>query len=186
GGYWLALAGDDIAGLPTSIVGSIGVISAGFGFVEALGKLGIERRTTTAGENKIRLDPFAPLKPEDVAWQKTLQTDLHKIFIETVQKRRSEQGTTLPEDGPLFTGDVWLGQAAKENGLIDRIDSLTAFARREDYKLRPFGGRRRSWLSGLVGLDAETRTQSWIDPEAALDALETRLEDRIRRQALGQ
>src|SRR6266446_1787467 len=89
GGYWLALAGDEIFTEETSLVGSIGVISAGFGFYELLGRLGIERRLHTAGERKSMLDPFLPEDPSDVARLTALQQDIHQAFKEHVRRRRA-------------------------------------------------------------------------------------------------
>lgn len=121
GGYWLACAADEIYAHRTSMVGSIGVISGGFGFTGLLERFGIERRLHTAGENKSRLDPFSPEKPEDVEWLKKMHTQLHQLFVDWVTERRGDR-LTRSED--LFTGDVWLGQQAKELGLIDDVGNL--------------------------------------------------------------
>jgi signal peptide peptidase SppA len=120
GGYWLATAADEIHLDPNSIVGSIGVISASFGFQDLLARHGIERRVHTAGEDKSLLDPFRPERPEDVERLKRLQAAIHANFIEQVRARR---GARLAE-GDLFTGDVWVGQAAVELGLADGIGHL--------------------------------------------------------------
>ena len=90
GGYMIACAGDEIVVDPASIVGSIGVVSAGFGFVEALRKLGVERRVYTSGESKVILDPFQPEKPEDVARLKSIQEEVHDHFIDIVRARRGD------------------------------------------------------------------------------------------------
>ncbi|WP_044007113.1 S49 family peptidase [Jannaschia sp. CCS1] len=121
GGYWLACAADDIWVDPSSIVGSIGVVSAGFGFVEALGKLGVERRVHTAGENKSILDPFSPEKDEDVERLKSLQTDIHASFIDHVKTRRGDRLKDHPE---MFTGAFWTGTRGVELGLADGIAHL--------------------------------------------------------------
>lgn len=122
GGYWLACAGDEIIADRSSIVGSIGVISAGFGFVEAMEKLGIERRVHTAGEHKSILDPFLPEKEADVARLKALQLDIHEEFKAMVRARR--QGR-LDEAAPdLFSGAFWSGVKARELGLIDGFGGL--------------------------------------------------------------
>lgn len=121
GGYWLACAADDIWVDPSSIVGSIGVVSAGFGFVEALGKLGVERRVHTAGANKSILDPFSPEKAEDIERLKSLQTDIHAAFIDHVKARR---GTRLVEHDEMFTGAFWTGTKGVELGLADGIGHL--------------------------------------------------------------
>ncbi|MGH3515899.1 MAG: S49 family peptidase [Haloechinothrix sp.] len=121
GGYWLACAADEIFAHRTSLVGSIGVVSGGFGFSGLIERFGVERRLYTAGENKRRLDPFTPEKPEDVAWLHSMHEQLHELFTEWVRERR---GVRLGEDPDLFSGDVWLGQKALELGLIDGIGSL--------------------------------------------------------------
>jgi signal peptide peptidase SppA len=126
GGYMIAVAGDEIIADPSSIVGSIGVISAGFGFVEAIDKLGVERRVYTAGENKSVLDPFQPEKAEDIERLKALQLEIHKVFIDIVRERR---GDRLKDDPELFTGAFWAGEKAKELGLVDHIGDLRTFIR---------------------------------------------------------
>lgn len=121
GGYWLACAADEIYAHRTSMVGSIGVISGGFGFTGLLERFGIERRLHTAGENKSRLDPFSPEKPEDVEWLEKMHGQLHELFVGWVTERR---GDRLSQSENLFTGDVWLGDKAKELGLIDGVGNL--------------------------------------------------------------
>ena len=121
GGYWLACAADEIYAHRTSMVGSIGVISGGFGFTGLLERFGIERRLHTAGANKSRLDPFSPEKPEDVEWLKKMHTQLHDLFVSWVKERR---GDRLTDAEDLFTGDVWLGAKARELGLVDGLGSL--------------------------------------------------------------
>ncbi|KDN16793.1 S49 family peptidase [Amycolatopsis rifamycinica] len=121
GGYWLACAADEIYAHRTSMVGSIGVISGGFGFTGLLERFGIERRLHTAGANKSRLDPFSPEKPEDVEWLKKMHTQLHELFVNWVKERR---GDRLADSEDLFTGDVWLGAKAVELGLADGLGSL--------------------------------------------------------------
>ena len=122
GGYWLACAGDEIFADDSSIIGSIGVISAGFGFVEAINKLGIERRVHSTGEAKSMLDPFRPEKPEDVDHLLALQTDVHAAFKELVKTRR--HGKLAGPDGELFSGAFWSGRQAQAKGLIDGIGHL--------------------------------------------------------------
>jgi signal peptide peptidase SppA len=121
GGYWLACAADEIYAHRTSLVGSIGVISGGFGFTGLLERFGIERRLHSAGENKSRLDPFSPEKAEDVEWLGKLHTQLHDLFVDWVKERR---GSRLSDGEDLFTGDVWLGAKALELGLIDGVGNL--------------------------------------------------------------
>lgn len=122
GGYWIACAAEEIFAQPSSIVGSIGVVSAGFGFVDAIAKLGIERRVHTTGENKAILDPFQPEKDEDIARLKAIQADLHRIFIDHVQARRGVRLNDI--DGDLFTGAFWIGEEARRRGLIDGVGDI--------------------------------------------------------------
>ncbi len=117
GGYWLACAADEIYVDENSVVGSIGVISAGFGFQDFISRYGIERRVHTSGETKSKLDPFKPEKPEDIAWLKGLQEQIHQGFIAYVKRRR---GDRLAE-GDLYNGDVWVGEKAIEMGLVDGV-----------------------------------------------------------------
>lgn len=119
GGYFVALAGDEIYADPSSIIGSIGVISSSFGFDKAIEKVGIERRVYTAGENKGSLDPFLPEKPDDVARLKALQRDVHDVFIGVVKERRA--GRLRGPDAELFSGAFWSAAKALEFGLIDGI-----------------------------------------------------------------
>src|SRR6476620_5742312 len=118
GGYWLACAADEIYAHPTSIVGSIGVVSQSFGLEGLLARIGVERRLYTAGEAKSRLDPFLPEKPEDVAWLRGLQDQLHAMFRDWVITRR---GDRLAPGTELFDGEVWTGARALELGLVDGL-----------------------------------------------------------------
>jgi signal peptide peptidase SppA len=122
GGYYLALAGDEIYADPSSIVGSIGVIFSGFGFDKAIEKLGIERRVYTAGTSKDALDPFRPERPEDVERIKAVQRDVHDVFIGIVKERRA--GRLTGADSELFSGAFWSGPKALELGLIDGISDV--------------------------------------------------------------
>jgi signal peptide peptidase SppA len=144
GGYWLALAGDEIFGEETSLVGSIGVVSGGFGVHELIHRLGIERRLYTAGAHKSLLDPFLPVKPEDVERLTTLQQDIHRAFKDHVRQRRA--GKIDLADESLFNGDVLTGHMAAERGLIDGIGELRAVMRArygENVRLRPITAERR-------------------------------------------
>ena len=123
GGYMIACAGDEIFADPSSVVGSIGVISAGFGFTGLIDKIGVERRVYTAGQNKSLLDPFQPEKAEDVARLKELQLEIHKVFIDLVKESR---GARLKDDPELFTGQFWTGIRGKELGLVDDLGDLRA------------------------------------------------------------
>lgn len=124
--YYIAAAADEIYADRASLVGSIGVISASFGFVEAMGKLGVERRVMTAGDNKAFLDPFQPLKAEERAfWEASLGV-IHRQFIERVKQGR---GDRLADDGQLFSGLIWSGEQALALGLIDGLGSPGHVAR---------------------------------------------------------
>lgn len=178
GGYLIALAGDEIFADKSSIVGSIGVISAGFGFVGAIEKLGIQRRVYTSGKNKSVLDPFKPENEDDIARLKSIQADVHAAFVALVQERRGER---IAEHGDgLFTGEFWAGEGALERGLIDGINDLRAEMRErfgEKVRLRVVGGergwpfRRMFGGRGGSGLDAAL-AGDLVD--AALDAAEER------------
>src|SRR3954447_3503230 len=141
GGYWLACAADEIYAHPTSIVGSIGVISQSFGLEGLLQRIGVERRLYTAGEAKARLDPFLPEKPEDVVWLRGLQDQLHAMFREWVVARRGDRLTSEVE---LFDGEVWTGARAAELGLVDGLRTARGVLteRFPDAELVPVEGRR--------------------------------------------
>jgi signal peptide peptidase SppA len=122
GGYFLALAGDEIYADPSSIVGSIGVISSSFGLDKAIEKLGVERRVYTSGYNKGSLDPFLPERPDDVERLKSLQRDVHDVFIGIVKDRRL--GKLKGADSELFSGAFWSASKALDHGLIDGISDV--------------------------------------------------------------
>jgi signal peptide peptidase SppA len=169
GGYWLACAGDEIYADSSSIVGSIGVIAAGFGFVEAIKKLGIERRVHTAGENKAVLDPFQPEKPDDVERLMILQRDVHEDFKALVRARRN--GKLKAEEAELFSGAFWSGRQALALGLIDGIGHLrdvmrARFGEKTEFKVI---AKPQGW--GLRRLGFGTA----MDPVSGLiDAMEIR------------
>jgi len=124
GGYMIALAGDEIIADPSSIVGSIGVVSAGFGFQDLIKKIGVERRVHTSGRNKAILDPFQPEKEEDVERLKALQEEVHQTFISLVRQRR---GAKLADHDDLFTGLFWTGERGLTLGLVDAIGDMRSF-----------------------------------------------------------
>lgn len=126
GGYMIAVAGDEIIADPSSIVGSIGVISASFGFTELMKKIGVERRVHTAGQNKSVLDPFQPEKEEDVERLKKLQLEVHQTFIDLVKSRR---GAKLKDDPDLFTGLFWTGIKGMQLGLVDELGDMRGVLR---------------------------------------------------------
>jgi signal peptide peptidase SppA len=151
GGYMIALAGDEIVADPSSIVGSIGVVSAGFGFQELIGKIGIERRVHTAGQNKSILDPFQPEKKADVERLKTLQLEIHDTFIDMVRERR---GAKLAEEPDLFTGLFWTGRKGLELGLVDALGDMRSFLKERygDKTRLQLVAAPRSFLSRRLGL----------------------------------
>ena len=122
GGYFIAVAGDEIIADPSSVVGSIGVISASFGLNKAISKLGVDRRVYTSGKSKSTLDPFLPEKKEDVAHLKQLQEEIHETFIDVVKSRRAD--VLKEDDETLFNGLFWTGKTALSLGLIDGIGEL--------------------------------------------------------------
>jgi serine protease SohB len=154
GGYWLACAADDIWVDQSSIIGSIGVIFASFGFPELMARQGIERRVVTAGRSKSLADPFLPQKAEDVDRLKALQTPIHQAFIDHVKARR---GVRLDLTADLFNADVWVGQQAVDLGLVDGVAHLVPKLKAlygDKVRLVPFG-RKRSLFQrlGLSVLD---------------------------------
>jgi len=160
GGYWLACAADEIRVTATSIVGSIGVISAGFGFQEAIGKLGIERRVHSAGSRKALLDPFRPERDEDVAHLKAVQAEMHAHFITWVRARRGDR-LRPDEDPELLEGKFWTGARGIALGLVDGEGEVRRTLR-ERYgartRFRTMGRRpglaRRLGLAGGAALPA--------------------------------
>ncbi len=174
GGYWLACAGDEIFADDSSVIGSIGVISAGFGFVEALRKLGIERRVHTAGESKSMLDPFRPEKPEDVAHLLGLQTDVHAAFKDLVKIRRA--GRLKGEDGELFSGAFWSGRQALARGLIDGIGHMSSILKQRFGEKLVIRNIAQGSGFGLKRLGFGTNSPDFAAAAVsqALDTLETR------------
>lgn len=132
GGYWLACAADEIHASAMSIVGSIEVVGGGFGFDELIGRYGIERRLYTAGQNKARLDPFRPERPEDAAFVQDLMSGIHERFMAWVRERR---GARLSADPAVFDGSYCLGSRGIELGLVDSLTSV-------DELVRALGGDR--------------------------------------------
>ena len=155
GGYWLACAADEIIVDPHSIVGSIGVISAGFGFQDLIARIGVERRIHTSGERKSMLDPFRSEKPQDVERLERLHAEIHDGFKDWVRQRRA--GRLVDDDGLLFSGEFWTGRRGLELGLVDGLGELrsTLQARYGDKVHLPVIGPRRRLLSRL-GLGASS------------------------------
>ena len=159
GGYWLACAGDEIFADENSIVGSIGVIAAGFGFVDLIARHGIERRVHTAGARKGMLDPFRPEDPEEVERLRAVQRDMHETFVSHVRERRGRR--LRGDDDTLFSGEFWSGRRAIELGLVDGLGDLRGVLRDRfgaGVRIRPVaarrGLRRRLGLGGFDGSPA--------------------------------
>lgn len=149
GGYWLASAGDEIYADQSSIIGSIGVLYAGFGFPGLMEKLGVERRVYTAGEHKMTLDPFQPPREQDVERLKRMQADVHESFKALVRERRA--GKLDGNEEELFSGAFWSGRQALALGLVDGLGSLHDIVREKfgpDATLKPMA-RPMSWIRRL-------------------------------------
>lgn len=174
GGYWLACAGKEIYAQETSIVGSIGVISSGFGLDKFIQKHDIERRIHTSGRDKSFLDPFKPEKADDVERLKSLQAEMHEAFKNWVKIRRGARLNGREED--LMEGGFWTGTAALSHGLIDGIGSVSAIMKGkfgEDIKFVDYSPEKKGLLSQFVpflGSDAKIG----IDPGMIIDAAEER------------
>ncbi|MGA0393507.1 MAG: S49 family peptidase [Rhodospirillales bacterium] len=161
GGYWLACAADEIYALDASIIGSIGVVSSSFGFVDLIKRIGVERRLYTAGENKARLDPFREENPEDVEHLKEIQNDIHDDFRAMVQSRRADK--LKGDDDTIFSGDFWTGRRALGFGLIDGIGDLRAVMRErygEKVKFRVIEPPKRSLFRRMQSPGAEAHSES--------------------------
>jgi len=165
GGYWLATAADDIWADESSLLGSIGVIAAGFGFQDAIAKLGVERRVHTAGRSKSMLDPFRPENPDDVARLERLLAPIHAAFIAQVRDRR---GSRLAADADLFNGDIWSGREAVALGLADGIGHMQPRLQQlygENVQLIPYG-LRLPWFR-RIGLTAAGALIDAVEERAA-------------------
>ncbi|MCW3040744.1 MAG: family peptidase, partial [Solirubrobacterales bacterium] len=173
GGYWLACAADEIIAHETSLVGSIGVVSGGFGLEGLIDRIGVERRLHTAGESKARLDPFLPEKPEDVVWLRGMQDELHAMFVAWVVSRREGR---LAEGADLFTGEVWTGARAKELGLVDGLGTLRGVLEERYPDAEIVGIEARRSLLARLGVNAPGAALRGGEdlPTAALAALERR------------
>lgn len=174
GGYMLAVAGDEIYADPSSIIGSIGVVSASFGFTKLIENYGIERRVYTAGTKKATLDPFQPENPEDIERLKLIQKDIHKTFIDLVKGRR---GVKIEgKDEELFTGEFWSGNQALKLGLIDGIDDLRSKMREiygKKVKLKKVE-QKTGMFSRMRGLTKMGLGNETSFAEEMLSAVETR------------
>jgi signal peptide peptidase SppA len=150
GGYWLLTAGDQIWADESSIIGSIGVVSGGFGFHGVLNRLGIERRLYASGEHKVGLDPFQPEKPGEIEHLRSILDDTHEAFRKQVRDRRS--GKLKGNEDELFSGRFWAGRAALDLGLIDGLGDVRSVMRErfgDKVRLQLIGDGRRWWRRRL-------------------------------------
>tara|TARA_B100000941_G_C28381016_1_gene487371 strand:- start:25 stop:831 length:807 start_codon:yes stop_codon:yes gene_type:complete len=157
GGYLISCVGDEIYANKSSIIGSIGVIYSSFGFKDLINKIGVQRRVYTAGRNKSTLDPFLEEKKEDIERLKNIQLDLHKDFIDVVEKSRSTKLKNL-EGVDLFTGEFWSGRKALELGLIDGIGNANEILKEkygDDVVIKKFE-KNKSWLARKLSSENQT------------------------------
>lgn len=156
GGYWLAASADEIYADPASIIGSIGVVSAGFGFDKAIKKIGVDRRVHTAGESKMILDPFQPEQSEEVERLKALQAEIHSQFIAHIENRR---GAKLKGDrAELFSGAFWTGETAVKLGLVDAVGEIRQTINSrfgDDTELMMIEPKRKLLPFGLTNLSGQ-------------------------------
>jgi len=165
GGYYIASAADDIWVDRHSIVGSIGVISAGFGLSDFIARHGIERRVYTAGKSKSMLDPFRPENPDDIARLKVLHEQIHGEFIDHVKTRRAGK---LDSESDLFNGDIWVGSQAIPTGLVDGVAHLVPKMKElygKDVILRPYVQKRPLW--GRFGASVVNDAMAEVEDRAA-------------------
>ena len=171
GGYWLAVSADEIFVDPASIIGSIGVVSAGFGFDKAIKKIGVDRRVHTAGESKMILDPFQPEQSEEVVRLKALQAEIHAQFIAHIENRR---GAKLKGDrSELFSGAFWTGETAVKLGLVDAVGEIRQTINSrfgDDTELMMIEPKRKLLPFGLTNLSGQMT--SGIVNEASEIAIE--------------
>ena len=173
GGYWLACAADEIFASKASIIGSIGVVSSGFGFDKAIKKIGVDRRLYTSGENKAILDPFLPENKDDIKRLKDIQKELHNQFISFVKSRRGSKITNKNKD--LFTGAFWSGEKSLELGLIDDHGEMKSALKQrfgENVKIKEFAPKKK--LFGFSNLFS-----------GAIDIFINKIEERISFKKFG-
>jgi signal peptide peptidase SppA len=179
GGYMLACAADEIVCDPASIVGSIGVIGATFGFTEAMKKLGVERRVYTAGEHKAQLDPFLPENEDDVRRLKAIQRDIHDMFIGLVRTRRGAR-LTGPETA-MFSGEYWVAKTAMEFGLVDRLGDLRTVLRErfgEDVRMPLIAAERSLFGRRTPGVAMPALFGGIIDRPGTIEHIMSAIESR--------
>jgi signal peptide peptidase SppA len=177
GGYWLACSSDEIFASENSVVGSIGVIAAGFGFPEVMKKIGVERRIYTQGENKSILDPFLPEKKSDRDLLLSLQKDIHESFKNLVRERRKDK--LMLSEEKLFNGEFWTGKRALEYGLIDGIGDLHSVIKErygDKITLKKME-TRKGWLKRKLSISGVA--------VSVIDAVLSRVEERISWSRFG-
>ena len=174
GGYWVACAADEIYAQATSIVGSIGVISASFGFEDFIAKHDIHRRVHTSGKEKSFMDPFTPESKADLDRLKSIQKDIHERFIDWVSERRSDKLNAKNKD--LFEGGFWAAETAQNLGLIDGINDVYSFSKTKwgnDVKLIDMSPEKKSIMS-LIPFGGKLEATRMNIAEDILDVVETR------------
>ena len=173
GGYFIAVGGDEIIADPSSVVGSIGVIFAGFGFEEAIAKIGVKRRIYTAGDNKSMLDPFVKEKKADVDRLKTFELDVHQVFIDHVKARRGDK--LQAADDKLFTGEWWTAVRGLDLGLIDGLGDMHSVLRErfgKELRLKPIAPKRSLIQLPRFGFGADAQAGNLMT--SAIASLEDR------------
>jgi signal peptide peptidase SppA len=176
GGYWLACAADEIYAERSSLIGSIGVVSSGFGFTEAIERYGIERRVYAQGRHKAMLDPFLPENADDVARLESLQKEIHQAFKDHVRDRRGKR--LKSKDDGIFEGDVWTGEGALALGLIDGIGDMRTVMRDrfgKKVKLRLMGPQR-NWFRRRLGMSRPPTFD--LDPYSVISGVFAAVEER--------
>lgn len=177
GGYWLLCSGKKMYASNMSVLGSIGVVSSGFGFVDAIKKLGIERRVTAQGKSKSINDPFRPEKESDKKIIIGIQKDIHESFKKVVHEAR---GKNLKiSDDKLFSGEIWTGKAALKLGLIDGISDVFSVMKKEfgeDVKFN-YIKKEESWIKKRFGMG--------ISSEDLVDHVFEKIENKIERSRFG-
>jgi signal peptide peptidase SppA len=177
GGYWLLCSGKKMYASEMSILGSIGVVSSGFGFVEAIKKLGIERRVTTQGKSKSISDPFVPEKESDKKIIGRLQEDIHKSFKAVVTGARGKKLKIL--ESQLFSGEIWSGRQSLKHGLIDDIGDVFSVMKKEfgeDVKFNHIK-KEASWIKKKMGVG--------FDPQELVDSCFEKIENKIESSRFG-
>ena len=176
GGYWLACTGEEIYASRSSVIGSIGVVSSGFGLKDAIKKLGIERRIITQGKNKSVLDPFSDVKKSDIEIINNIQKSIHSHFIDLVKTSRKDKLNA--KDEVIFNGEFWAGEKALELGLIDGIDNIYDFIKNKfgdkvkiDYIKSKESWFKRKFLSSISSEEIVDTVASRLEEEALYSKL---------------